>query len=794
MICVPNNSTNAEMKKESNHIYYHITAWTLDSTEEYIYAAAHNQSKKASIFLKINASTLKVEDSLPLLVPAIDITFRDDKVYLSSSTIYDTKLQNFIGNINKASYTFDLYKNNDEDKIIYVGNTKRVLEWHLVERIYQYDYHDQEASVFKAPNAEWSDWSNFSRPDIQADADNNRIFIAETDYYNEKPRLYAVDAQTYQIVDQTRFINDLKGMSSGIFLNEDTIMYGNHLFDANDLSNVIGTIEDTEIEFANEYYIISRDHVYDRKSLKKLKSLSRSVVNPLVDGDDNLYYPKYHGMGESVTIIKIPLNVSKFDDVKSYTKEINALTRQGIINGYPNETFKPTDSIKRLHAVSMIVREMGIDTSKNIIDPNFKDLKPGEYGYNEIAKAVELGIVSGKKDGTFDKWGNLSRAQMAKILVEAYALKGDNNPDFKDIPSNFWAKDYINTLAFNGITTGYSDNTFQPNEKISRQHFAVFMYRLLKLKDIKDDEQHLQFTEELKVANSGYINQYNANNYTFTGSGTPGAKILLSKIEEENGTIHTFDRPNTFVDDTGAFTVTENLSHISDGQVAFTFATLDHSWDKRGEVTITLMKDTKVRSGSVTLPLYVNLNNETAFPIKVEYVDPYVNLTVEVLQDGLIQTHHLQANENGVVETFLNLSQFKDSSISITHSYTDVAGNKTQQETFIRKDTIAPDKPMIKQINEITDENVHYRSYHLTHLNGTVNESSYIRNIHYSITDGEKTLTDYKATIEGMFALKFEDVQQLNNGKLTGYIYTQDYAENQSEQVPFEIYKNVTSE
>jgi hypothetical protein len=174
---------------------------------------------------------------------------------------------------------------------------------------------------------------------------------------------------------------------------------------------------------------------------------------------------------------------SKFKDVTLYEEEINYLTDLNIITGYPDGTFKPTAPIKRLQAVQMILRAKKIN-AEGAPNPNFTDVKPGDYGYEEIAKAVELGFISGKTDPKtgkkyFDPWGTLTREQMAKILVLAYGLKGTYHTDFKDVPKGSWSYGYISTLAANNITTGYQDGTFKPTQTLSRQHFAVFMARVL---------------------------------------------------------------------------------------------------------------------------------------------------------------------------------------------------------------------------------------------------------------------------------------------------------------------------
>ncbi|MFS0575777.1 S-layer homology domain-containing protein [Sporosarcina sp. 179-K 3D1 HS] len=171
-----------------------------------------------------------------------------------------------------------------------------------------------------------------------------------------------------------------------------------------------------------------------------------------------------------------------FPDVTQYQEEIEYLTDQGIINGFPDGQFKPKENLTRLQAVTMILREKGI-TDFTAPNPGFTDIQPGNHGYERVAKAVELGFISGKtnRDGSkyFDASAPLTRGQMAKILVEGYQLPKTRDVRFTDVSDDNGFKDYISVLATENITTGFLDGSFGPNQKLSRQHFAVFMARML---------------------------------------------------------------------------------------------------------------------------------------------------------------------------------------------------------------------------------------------------------------------------------------------------------------------------
>ncbi len=190
---------------------------------------------------------------------------------------------------------------------------------------------------------------------------------------------------------------------------------------------------------------------------------------------------------------------AKFKDVPESHwayDEVQFLTGKEIIYGYQDGTFKPGKSITRLQAVQMMLREKGIKDFSNMPNPGFKDIKPGDYGYNEVARAVELGIIHGKvnKKGEkiFDPSGVLTRSQMAKILSLAYDLTGTSNEKFSDIPQSHWSYPYVQGLAKNKVTVGYPDGRFGGADYLSRVQFAVMMARTL------DESFKQEKTEEPK--------------------------------------------------------------------------------------------------------------------------------------------------------------------------------------------------------------------------------------------------------------------------------------------------------
>jgi len=175
-------------------------------------------------------------------------------------------------------------------------------------------------------------------------------------------------------------------------------------------------------------------------------------------------------------------SAATFSDVKKYEKEIGYLADNNIIGGYPDGTFRPATELTRLQGIRVLLKVKGV-TDLTAPNPKFTDMAPGSHGYAEVAKAVQLGIISGKtgKNGSkyFDPSGKLTRGQMAKIIVETKKYPIDKSHSFRDLPKTSGYYDYVSTLAAQRVTEGYEDLTFKPNNTVTRQHFAVFVARML---------------------------------------------------------------------------------------------------------------------------------------------------------------------------------------------------------------------------------------------------------------------------------------------------------------------------
>ena len=88
-------------------------------------------------------------------------------------------------------------------------------------------------------------------------------------------------------------------------------------------------------------------------------------------------------------------------------------------------------------------------------------------------------MLSGYADGTFRPAANVTRAQLAKMIVQArgYPLVTPATPAFSDVPVDHWAYSYIETARTHMVVGGYADGTFRPAAEATRAQLCKMLYQ-----------------------------------------------------------------------------------------------------------------------------------------------------------------------------------------------------------------------------------------------------------------------------------------------------------------------------
>ena len=159
----------------------------------------------------------------------------------------------------------------------------------------------------------------------------------------------------------------------------------------------------------------------------------------------------------------------------------------GILQGYGDGSFRPDQNITRAQFSVMLSRYLGLDTDLYAdVSLPFADLGaiPG-YALPAIRALYAMGIVNGSTGSngqlSFLPGGSLTRAQAAAMIgrtqEKGYAVTELSFTDAAAIPS--YAAYYIQTMAAQGVISGYQDGTFRPGANITRGQMAKILYTLM---------------------------------------------------------------------------------------------------------------------------------------------------------------------------------------------------------------------------------------------------------------------------------------------------------------------------
>ena len=116
-------------------------------------------------------------------------------------------------------------------------------------------------------------------------------------------------------------------------------------------------------------------------------------------------------------------------------------------------------------------------------DLPFKDVTTSDPYYGSVwyVNNHKPLLMNGVSDDSFDPQGNLTRAAIVTVL---YRLEGSPmtaaSDEFYDVPAGQWYSDAVAWAVKYGITNGYGDGRFGPNDPITREQLATFLHRYAK--------------------------------------------------------------------------------------------------------------------------------------------------------------------------------------------------------------------------------------------------------------------------------------------------------------------------
>ncbi|MEK3883146.1 phosphodiester glycosidase family protein [Paenibacillus sp. PL2-23] len=167
---------------------------------------------------------------------------------------------------------------------------------------------------------------------------------------------------------------------------------------------------------------------------------------------------------------------------------IAGLTARQVAQGVADGRFDPESRITRAEFAAMLVRALRLQGEAGT---SFADVPMTAWYANEVALAAEAGIVTGRSEDSFAPHDEVTRQEMAAMIVRSYAyLKGEPIPlssasqpfvDMESAPE--WARQAVSAAYELKLMQGYPGGVFRPQGKGSRAQAAMMIYNILRVED-----------------------------------------------------------------------------------------------------------------------------------------------------------------------------------------------------------------------------------------------------------------------------------------------------------------------
>lgn len=228
-----------------------------------------------------------------------------------------------------------------------------------------------------------------------------------------------------------------------------------------------------------------------------------------------------------------PNTISTFDRVQKYRftdvpsnfwayESITKMTKEGLMSGYRNGTFKPNDPLSREEAASLFSNMIG-DTPSIMLASSFSDITSDRWSSLAIESVARANIISGYGDNTYRPEQYMSRQEFAVVADKFLHYQGYRTEDptaldtihFSD--QKFiapWAQSSVRELALWGFINYSTKGLFNPEKYITRGEAAEITYRLLFSKEATAIQRTIQ-QQQMEETARALIKKTFGENYDF---------------------------------------------------------------------------------------------------------------------------------------------------------------------------------------------------------------------------------------------------------------------------------------
>ena len=147
------------------------------------------------------------------------------------------------------------------------------------------------------------------------------------------------------------------------------------------------------------------------------------------------------------------------------------------LSGYPDGSFQADKNMTRAEVAQMFYALL---LDKNVtITKTFSDVEDDAWYATAVNTMASLGMLEGYPDGTFRPDAPITRAEFAAIALAFAYDPASASCSYTDVSANAWYYTYVAQATTYGWIGGYPDGSFRPNNSITRAEVAVIVNNML---------------------------------------------------------------------------------------------------------------------------------------------------------------------------------------------------------------------------------------------------------------------------------------------------------------------------
>ena len=171
-----------------------------------------------------------------------------------------------------------------------------------------------------------------------------------------------------------------------------------------------------------------------------------------------------------------------------YYKQVHTLSDKGILDGFQDGTFRPSDKVTRAQVTKILnatIRSEQLNHTKQREAIPFIDVRSDRWFAPHVATMYEYGIASGLPDRSFRPDRLIKRSEMARMLAETFHMDraAGTAKTFSDVHPSKWYAPYVAQLSKANVTQGSTRGEFLPDAPVTRGELSIFLARAIEWND-----------------------------------------------------------------------------------------------------------------------------------------------------------------------------------------------------------------------------------------------------------------------------------------------------------------------